>query len=52
MIPSILLVQEGDRIAQLILERIMTPEVLEVDVSSYFSFPFPSPLRFPLSTIL
>jgi dUTP pyrophosphatase len=24
-------VKEGDRIAQLIIERIMTPEVLEVD---------------------
>lgn len=27
-------VEEGDRVAQLILERIVTPEVLEVDVSS------------------
>ncbi|KAL6298101.1 dUTP pyrophosphatase [Sparassis latifolia] len=28
-------VEEGDRIAQLILERIVTPEVLEVDVSLF-----------------
>lgn len=26
-------VEEGDRIAQLIIERIYTPDVLEVDVS-------------------
>lgn len=29
-------VQEGDRIAQLIIERIYTPEVQEVDVSSIY----------------
>jgi dUTPase len=28
-----LLVSEGDRIAQLVLEKIYTPEVAEVDVS-------------------
>ena len=28
------LVQEGDRVAQLIIEKIETPEVLEVDVST------------------
>jgi hypothetical protein len=30
-------VEEGDRIAQLILERIYTPEVEEVDVSTFKS---------------
>lgn len=30
--PDIPLVHEGDRIAQLILERIYTPQVLEVEV--------------------
>lgn len=30
--PDKVLVHEGDRIAQLILERIYTPQVLEVDV--------------------
>lgn len=29
-----IVVEEGDRIAQLIIERIYTPDVLEVDVSS------------------
>lgn len=28
------IVQEGDRVAQLIIEKIETPEVLEVDVST------------------
>lgn len=28
------LVEEGDRVAQLILERIVTPEITEVDVRS------------------
>lgn len=32
------IVEEGDRIAQLIIERIYTPDVLEVDVS-LLSFP-------------
>lgn len=32
------LVEEGDRIAQLIIEKISTPEVLEVDVCSIETF--------------
>jgi dUTPase len=28
-------VEEGDRIAQIIFEKIYTPEVLEVDVSTF-----------------
>jgi dUTPase len=31
-------VAEGDRIAQLVLERIATPEVQEVDVSLFDNF--------------
>lgn len=43
-------VQEGDRIAQLIIEKIETPAVLEVDVRTllflghrYRSVPYPCP---------
>lgn len=32
------LVQEGDRIAQLIIEKIHTPDVLEVEASHLFPF--------------
>jgi hypothetical protein len=32
-------VNEGDRIAQLILERIYTPEISVVDVSTFVTFP-------------
>jgi dUTPase len=31
-VPLTILVKKGDRVAQLILERIITPEVLEVEV--------------------
>jgi dUTPase len=33
----VILVAEGDRIAQLVLERIVTPEVLEVQASLVLS---------------
>lgn len=33
MLTIICAVQEGDRIAQLILEQIRTPEIVEVEVS-------------------
>lgn len=32
------IVKRGDRVAQLILEKISTPEVVEVDVSVLYSF--------------
>ena len=32
LVPNVFSVEEGDRVAQLILERIYTPEVLEVEV--------------------
>lgn len=31
-------VEEGDRIAQLIIEKIHTPEVVEVEVNSHFPY--------------
>lgn len=34
---TLFLVQEGDRIAQLIIEKIETPDVVEVNVSTLLS---------------
>ena len=38
MIFIIVLVQEGDRIAQLIIEKIETPDVVEVNVSATVAY--------------
>lgn len=39
-VKSMTIVKRGDRVAQLILEKISTPEVVEVDVSLLYSFEY------------